>query len=135
MGYIKKHTHYFVLFLLLIFPFSLYWKFLIDGRLTNEIIIYEIKINSHECVLCYFVNNKEYCMRNIPCRYMGKENQIKVLYRESNPRHAVIFTFTEIYFNPLFFFSLFLAIIWFVIYYAFRKKEIFPGSSKYFREK
>ena len=133
MGYIKKHTHYLVLFLLLIFPFSLHWEFLIDGRYTDEILVYEQDINAHACILCYIVDNKEYCMRNVSCRYMGKEDGIKILYRESNPKKAIIYTFREIYFNALFFLSLFVSIIWFVFYYAFRRKELFPGSSKYFK--
>ncbi len=131
---IKWRKYIIVAFLLLLLPFSMHWKFLIDGELTDDIqIVKEINSNPANVQLCaikYVVEGKSYYIKDVG--YNENLNSIRVLYRKSNPGKATIFSFTYMYFNLLFSISIILFIVWNAFFFAFRKKEIFPGASGFF---
>jgi hypothetical protein len=131
---IKWRKYIIVAILLILLPFSMHWKFLIDGELTNSNqIVKEINSNPTKVQLCaikYVVDGESYYIKDVA--YNKNLNSIRVLYRKSNPTKATLFSFSYMYFNLLFSISIILFILWNAFFFSFRKKEIFPGASSFF---
>jgi len=112
----------------------MHWKFLIDGQLTDNIEIIKEKDNcvggKQICIIKYNVEGEKYYIKNV--KYSKKLNTTLVLYRKTNPKKAIIFSFRQMYFNVLFSISIIVFVLWNAFFFAFRKKELFPGASRFF---